>query len=150
MAVTDLNLLKEPAGVFDLLHEIVPTRQDLPILGNVAILQILREMRLSPVLDAITAAAQSVARPKGVRLRCAQQLALMIGPGLRTARLRAERGLSQEPLAHERTYLSGVERPERNVSIDNIARIAKGLGVDPAGDLSNERALLRPASALPP
>jgi transcriptional regulator with XRE-family HTH domain len=40
-----------------------------------------------------------------------------------------------EAPAHEcginRTYLSGVERSERNVSIDNIARIAKGLGVDP-------------------
>jgi transcriptional regulator with XRE-family HTH domain len=41
----------------------------------------------------------------------------------------------QEALAHEsginRTYLSAVERAERNVSIDNIARIAKGLKVDP-------------------
>jgi transcriptional regulator with XRE-family HTH domain len=50
-------------------------------------------------------------------------------------RLRAARGLSQEALAHEcginRTYLSGVERSERNVSIDNVARIAKGLGVEP-------------------
>ena len=51
------------------------------------------------------------------------------------AAFRAERGLSQEPLAHEsginRTYLSGVERSERNVSIDNIARIARGLKVKP-------------------
>lgn len=50
-------------------------------------------------------------------------------------RLRAERGLSQEALAHEcginRTYLSGVERSERNVSLDNIARIARGLKVKP-------------------
>jgi transcriptional regulator with XRE-family HTH domain len=51
-------------------------------------------------------------------------------------RLRAERGLSQEALAHEcgmgRTYLSGVERSERNVSIDNIARIAiRGLRIEP-------------------
>jgi transcriptional regulator with XRE-family HTH domain len=30
-----------------------------------------------------------------------------------------------------RTYLSSVERPERNVSIDNIGRIAKGLRVEP-------------------
>lgn len=30
-----------------------------------------------------------------------------------------------------RTYLSAVERAERNISIDNIARIAKGLGVEP-------------------
>jgi transcriptional regulator with XRE-family HTH domain len=50
-------------------------------------------------------------------------------------RLRAERGLSQEALAHEcginRTYLSAVERAERNVSIDNIGRIAMGLAVEP-------------------
>jgi transcriptional regulator with XRE-family HTH domain len=50
-------------------------------------------------------------------------------------RLRAVRRLSQEALAHEcginRTYLSSVERSERNVSIDNIARIAEGLGVEP-------------------
>jgi transcriptional regulator with XRE-family HTH domain len=46
-------------------------------------------------------------------------------------RLRAVRGLSQEALAHEcginRTYLSAIEGAERNVSIDNIARIAKEL-----------------------
>jgi transcriptional regulator with XRE-family HTH domain len=50
-------------------------------------------------------------------------------------RLRATRGLSQEALAHKsdinRTYLSAVERSERNVSIDNIARIARGLKVEP-------------------
>lgn len=49
-------------------------------------------------------------------------------------RLRAKRGLSQEALAHasglNRTYLSAVERAERNVSIDNIGRIAKGLKVE--------------------
>jgi transcriptional regulator with XRE-family HTH domain len=50
-------------------------------------------------------------------------------------RLRAARGLSQDALAHDceinRTYLSSVERSERNVSIDNIARIAKGLQIEP-------------------
>jgi transcriptional regulator with XRE-family HTH domain len=49
--------------------------------------------------------------------------------------LRAARGVSQEALAHEcginRTYLSAVERAERNISIDNIARIARGLEVEP-------------------
>ena len=49
-------------------------------------------------------------------------------------RLRAARGLSQEALAHEsginRTYLSAIERSERNISIDNIARIAKGLDIE--------------------
>jgi transcriptional regulator with XRE-family HTH domain len=50
-------------------------------------------------------------------------------------RLRAAQGLSQEALAFEcginRTHLSSVERSERNVSIDNIARISKGLQVEP-------------------
>jgi transcriptional regulator with XRE-family HTH domain len=50
-------------------------------------------------------------------------------------RLRAARGLSQEALAYEcginRTYLSAIERAERNISIDNIARIAEGLQIDP-------------------
>ncbi len=49
-------------------------------------------------------------------------------------RLRAARKLTQEALAYDsginRTYLSSVERSERNVSIDNIARIAKALGVE--------------------
>jgi transcriptional regulator with XRE-family HTH domain len=46
-------------------------------------------------------------------------------------KLRAARGLSQEAPAPEtgvnRTYLSSVERAERNRSIDNVARIAKAL-----------------------
>jgi transcriptional regulator with XRE-family HTH domain len=50
-------------------------------------------------------------------------------------KLRAVRGLSQEALAHEsaldRSYVSSIERAERNVSIDNIARIAKALAVEP-------------------
>jgi transcriptional regulator with XRE-family HTH domain len=51
----------------------------------------------------------------------------------RSAALR--RKLTQEALAYDcginRTYLSAVERAECNVSIDNIARIAKGLQVEP-------------------
>lgn len=43
--------------------------------------------------------------------------------------------MSQESFALEidmdRTYLGGVERGERNVSIDNIERIANGLGIPP-------------------
>lgn len=47
---------------------------------------------------------------------------------------RSELELSQEALADRsgihRTYVSGVERSERNVSIDNIARIAQGLDTE--------------------
>lgn len=47
---------------------------------------------------------------------------------------RAQRGLSQERLADlcglHRTYVGSVERGERNVSIDNMERIAAALDVD--------------------
>ena len=47
-----------------------------------------------------------------------------------------ERGLSQQDFAlaveMDRTYFGGVERGERNVSIDNLERIALGLEVDPS------------------
>jgi transcriptional regulator with XRE-family HTH domain len=53
-------------------------------------------------------------------------------------RLRSERGVSQQDFAlaieMDRTYFGGVERGERNVSIDNLERIAGGLGV-PAWEL---------------
>jgi transcriptional regulator with XRE-family HTH domain len=55
----------------------------------------------------------------------------IIGTNIR--RLRGERGWSQEALAERagihRTYLSSVERAERNIAIDNICRIAWALGV---------------------
>lgn len=51
-------------------------------------------------------------------------------------RLRAERGWSQEQLAHEaglhRTFIAHVERKMRNISIDNIERLAIALGVSPS------------------
>lgn len=46
-------------------------------------------------------------------------------------RLRAERGLSQEDLAFEanlhRTFVAHVERGARNISIDNIEKLASAL-----------------------
>ena len=42
--------------------------------------------------------------------------------------------MSQQDFAYyiemDRTYFGGIERGERNVAIDNIERIAKGLSID--------------------
>lgn len=56
--------------------------------------------------------------------------------GRRVRQLRKEKGVSQEAFAHEiqidRSYYGSIERGERNVSLENICLIAKGLGVPPA------------------
>ncbi len=48
-------------------------------------------------------------------------------------RLRAEKGWSQEALAFEcglhRTFVAHVERQARNISLDNLERLALALGV---------------------
>ena len=58
--------------------------------------------------------------------------------GERVRSARAELGLSQEKLAFDcgldRTYISGIERGKRNVSIINIHKLANALGVT-ASDL---------------
>ena len=54
--------------------------------------------------------------------------------GLNLQKLRRERGLSQEELAHRanihQAYLSGVERGKRNPTATVLQRIAEALGAD--------------------
>ncbi len=58
--------------------------------------------------------------------------------GLRIRELRKSKGYSQEEFADEcnlhRTYIGAIERGEKNVSIDNIAKIASALKIK-IGDL---------------
>lgn len=55
--------------------------------------------------------------------------------GNRLRSLRIERGYSQEELAHicglDRSYVGGVERGARNVSLINIHKLAKALKISP-------------------
>lgn len=71
---------------------------------------------------------------KQVGIHMANQL--LIGFGLHLKKLRLERGLSQEQLGMiaelDRTYISGIERGVRNVSLTNIFRIAQALNVPTA------------------
>ncbi len=52
---------------------------------------------------------------------------------MRLRELRQSRGLSQEKLGFEtgldRTYISGIERGVRNVSLLNLAKLGSALGV---------------------
>lgn len=60
----------------------------------------------------------------------------------RLRQIRQGKGLSQEALADlaglHRTYVGSVERSERNVSIDNMERLARALEVDIAELLRDE------------
>ncbi len=55
--------------------------------------------------------------------------------GTNVRRLRVERKLTQEQLAHEAeidlTYLGGIERGRRNPSVGVLGRLAASLGVHP-------------------
>jgi transcriptional regulator with XRE-family HTH domain len=66
-----------------------------------------------------------------------RRLRLLFAANMR--RVRLERGLSQEALAAvagvHRTFIGSVERGERNISIDNVERIASALGVSAASML---------------
>jgi transcriptional regulator with XRE-family HTH domain len=69
-----------------------------------------------------------------------RDLAIQKQFGLRVRALRKEKGISQEALAHasdlDRTYIGGVERGERNISLVNIHIIAAALEV-PVRELFN-------------
>lgn len=56
--------------------------------------------------------------------------------GLTLRRYRQQAGVSQEKLAAkaglDRTYVGGVERGERNISLVNLVRIANALGAHPS------------------
>jgi transcriptional regulator with XRE-family HTH domain len=68
-----------------------------------------------------------------MNLRMEEEVKNRFGEAVR--RLRKQGGFSQESLALacnlDRTYIGGIERGERNVSLVNIKKIADALGVSP-------------------
>lgn len=78
----------------------------------------------------------------------AHPLRLRLARNLRALRL--AHGLTQEGLADlsglHYTYIGGIERGQRNVSIDNVGRIADALGLD-ATDLLNPTLPREPSSS---
>ena len=62
-----------------------------------------------------------------------QQILIRFGKNVREERIR--RGISQEQLGEiakvHRTYIGMIERAEKNITLTNIEKIAKALGVRP-------------------
>lgn len=63
-----------------------------------------------------------------------RQLAHRKAFGVRVREERLKRGITQEQLVHQaeldRSYVGRVERGERNVSLDNIYRLANALSIE--------------------
>ena len=59
---------------------------------------------------------------------------ILVQFGEKLRELRKEKGLSQEELSYKsdlhRTYIGMIERAEKNITLANIEKIAKGLNVD--------------------
>lgn len=66
---------------------------------------------------------------------------ILIAFGEKVRELRKGKGLSQEELSFKadlhRTYIGMIERAEKNITLTNIEKIAKALGVHPSELLTN-------------
>ena len=74
--------------------------------------------------------------------------------GLRIRDLRSKKGFSQESFADHcglhRTYMGGIERGERNLTIQTVFTVAKGLGMTMSDLLSGiEKQVDTPKPARP-
>lgn len=71
---------------------------------------------------------------------------------LNLRKLRADKGWSQEELAFQaglhRTFVAHVERCVRNLSLDNLEKLACALGVEPFRLLINQDATEPPRDSL--
>lgn len=67
-------------------------------------------------------------------------LHILVGKNIR--KIRTSQGLSQEKLADmcglHRTYIGGIERGERNITVNTLQTVAESLGVSPKLLLSKE------------
>ena len=77
---------------------------------------------------------------------------LAYGRALREVRL--TRGISQERLAHlsglDRTYVSGIERGERNPSLTNILKLVDALDISLSELANKAKELMPPKVAVAP
>ena len=65
--------------------------------------------------------------------RCVSRPSVQVRFGRRVRRFRTDGGYSQEAFAHQagldRSYLGLIERGQRNITLANIEKIARALGV---------------------